>query len=76
VVSRYAWTGLVPQAGLSLALVVVIQKNFPTFGDSAAVLLLSVVGVNQLIAPLLLRMSLIRSGEAGKRIDQDFAAEH
>jgi hypothetical protein len=54
----------------------VIQKNFPTFGDSAAVLLLSVVGVNQLIAPLLLRMSLIRSGEAGKRIDQDFAAEH
>jgi hypothetical protein len=48
-------------------LVVVIQKNFPTFGAAAAVLLLSVVGVNQLFAPVLLRLSLVRSGEAGQR---------
>ncbi|MEP6859367.1 MAG: cation:proton antiporter [Deltaproteobacteria bacterium] len=72
-VTRYAWTGLVPQAGLSLALVVVIQKNFPSFGGPAAVLLLSVVGLNQLFAPVLLRLSLIRSGEAGKRTAQVFA---
>jgi Kef-type K+ transport system membrane component KefB len=75
-VKQFGWTGLVPQAGLSLALVVVIQKNFPTFGQPAAVLLLSVVGVNQLIAPLLLRMSLVRSGEAGKRAPRSFATEH
>ncbi len=75
-VTRFGWTGLVPQAGLSLALVVVIQKNFPSFGQPAAVLLLSVVGVNQLIAPLLLRMSLVRSGEAGKRAPRNFATEH
>ena len=66
-VTRYGWTGLVPQAGLSFVLVVVIQKNFPTFGAAAAVLLLSVVGVNQLFAPVLLRLSLVRSGEAGQR---------
>ena len=72
-VTRYGWTGLVPQAGLSLALVVVIQKNFPTFGAPAAVLLLSVVGLNQLFAPVLLRLSLVRSGEAGKRDAQVFA---
>lgn len=72
-VTRYGWTGLVPQAGLSLALVVVIQKNFPSFGAPAAVLLLSVVGLNQLFAPVLLRLSLIRSGEAGKRATQVFA---
>lgn len=75
-VARFGWTGLVPQAGLSLALIVVIQKNFPSFGQPAAVLLLSVVGVNQLIAPVLLRMSLIRSGEAGKREIQAFATQH
>jgi Kef-type K+ transport system membrane component KefB len=75
-VTKFGWTGLVPQAGLSLALVVVIQKNFPSFGPPAAVLLLSVVGVNQLIAPLLLRMSLVRSGEAGKRPQHGFATEH
>lgn len=76
VVKRYGWTGLVPQAGLSLALVVVIQKNFPTFGPQAAVLLLSVVALNQFVAPVLLRLSLMRSGEAGKRAAKDFAAEH
>ena len=72
-VKRYGWTGLVPQAGLSLALVVVIQKNFPTFGAPAAVLLLSVVGLNQRFAPVLLRLSLVRSGEAGKRDTHVFA---
>jgi Kef-type K+ transport system membrane component KefB len=75
-VTRFGWTGLVPQAGLSLALIVVIQKNFPSFGQPAAVLLLSVVGVNQLIAPVLLRFSLIRSGEAGKRELQAFGEPH
>ena len=73
-ITRFGWTGLVPQAGLSLALVVVIQKNFPSFGPTAGVLLLSVVGINQLIAPVLFRATLVRSGEAGKRADQSFAA--
>jgi Kef-type K+ transport system membrane component KefB len=76
VVTRFAWTGLVPQAGLSLALVVVIQKNFPSFGPAAAVLLLSVVGINQLVAPVLFRLTLVKSGEVGKRADAGFAAGH
>lgn len=75
-VRRYGWTGLVPQAGLSLALVVVIRNSFPTFGPAAAVLLLSVVGVNQLVAPVLLRITINRAGEAGKRAENAFAAGH
>ena len=51
VIATYAWTALVPQAGLSLALIVVIQKSFPSFGLAAAVLLLSVVAVDRLVAP-------------------------
>lgn len=74
-VTKFGWTGLVPQAGLSLALVVVIQKNFPTFGQPAAVLLLSVVGVNQIIAPLMLRISLVRAGEVGKRAPMRLSTE-
>ena len=68
VITKYAWTGLVPQGALSLALVAVIQKNFKSFGMDAGILLLSVVGVNQLVAPVLLRISLIRSGEVGKAV--------
>jgi Kef-type K+ transport system membrane component KefB len=73
-VASHAWIGLVPQAGLSLAFVVVIQNTFPTFGAAAGVLLLSVLGVNQLLAPILLRRALIRSGEAGKKASVDFAS--
>ena len=71
---KYAWTGLVSQSGLSIALIAVIQKNFPTFGPSAAVLLLSVVAMNLLVPPVLLRRALVRTGEAGKRTQQAFAA--
>jgi len=74
-VTSHAWLGLVPQAGLSLAFVVVIQNTFPTFGAEAGVLLLSVLGINQLIAPVLLRRALIRSGEAGKKAGVDFAID-
>jgi len=76
VIARYGWTGLVPQAGLSLVLAVVIRRNFPSFGPAAAVLLLSVVAVNQLVAPILLRFSLVRSQEAGKRPTSGFATGH
>ena len=73
VIAKYGWTGLVPQAGLSLVLVVVIRNNFPSFGPDAGVLLLSVVGVNQLIAPVMLRATLVRSHEVGKRAQTTIA---
>jgi hypothetical protein len=76
VIAKYGWTGLLPQAGLSLVLVVVIRNSFPTFGAAAGVLLLSVVGLNQLIAPVLLRFTLVRSREVGKRAESTLASEH
>lgn len=76
VVKRYAWVGLVPQAGLALALALVLRNTFPSFGDGAAVILFGVVGFNECVAPILLRLVLIRSGEAGKKQGVDFAAGH
>ena len=74
VVTKYAWFGLVPQAGLALALALVLKNTFPSFGDGAAVILFGVVGFNECIAPIVLRMMLLRSGEAGKKQGVDFAA--
>lgn len=76
VVAKYAWFGLVPQAGLALALALVLKNTFPSFGDGAAVILFGVVGFNECIAPIVLRMMLLRSGEAGKKQGVDFAAGH
>ena len=75
-VRRYAWFGLVPQAGLALAIALVLDKTFPSFGGPAAVLMIGVVGLNQLIAPIILRIVLLRSGEAGQKASVDFATNH
>jgi Kef-type K+ transport system membrane component KefB len=74
VVQKYAWFGLVPQAGLALALALVLKNTFPQFGDAAAVILFGVVGFNEMVAPVILRKMLMRSGEAGKKAGVDFAA--
>ncbi|HET9989844.1 MAG TPA: cation:proton antiporter [Kofleriaceae bacterium] len=74
-VTKYAWFGLVPQAGLALALATVLRTNFQSsFGNGAATILLGVVGFNECVAPVILRFMLIRSGEAGKKQGADFAA--
>ena len=75
IVQKYAWFGLVPQAGLALALAIVLQTNFSSsFGTGAATILLGVVGFNECIAPPILRIMLVRSGETGKKQNADFAA--
>jgi Kef-type K+ transport system membrane component KefB len=74
VVRKYTWYGLCPQAGLALALALVLAKSFPSFGAEASVILFGVVGFNECIAPIVLRIMLLRSGEAGKKQGVDFAA--
>ncbi|MDX2019577.1 MAG: cation:proton antiporter [Deltaproteobacteria bacterium] len=64
-VQRFAGFGLLPQAGLALALSMLFAKTFPEFGDAGA-LTLGVVALNELIAPVIFRAALVRSGEAGK----------
>jgi hypothetical protein len=64
-IGRYVGPGLLPQAGLAIALAQLLGRTFPGFGASAAELVLAIVAVNQLIAPALFRLALVRSGEAG-----------
>jgi Kef-type K+ transport system membrane component KefB len=67
VIRRYAGFGLLPQAGLALALALLFQRAFPQLGAEAAALVFGIVGINELLAPVLMRISLVRAGEAGKR---------
>lgn len=64
-VRRWAGVGLLPQAGLALALAMLVAKTFPSFGPDAAALVLGIVALNEIIAPVLYRFALVRSGEAG-----------
>lgn len=71
VVRRYVGFGLLPQAGLALALSMLFAKAFPEFGADAAALTLGVVALNEIITPALYRAVLVRSGEAGARSRAD-----
>lgn len=65
VVRRHLGFGLLPQAGLALALAMLFAKTFPEFGAQAGALTLGVVAINEIVAPALYRFALVRSGEAG-----------
>lgn len=65
-VQHYAGFGLLPQAGLALALAMLLARTFPSLGQEAAALVFGVVAVNEVVSPVLYRYALVRSGEAGK----------
>lgn len=73
-VNKWVWSGLIPQAGLALALALIMERTFGALGTQAAVLVLAVVAINQLIGPVLMRVGLVKAGEVGQRERPDFAA--
>jgi Kef-type K+ transport system membrane component KefB len=62
-VERLAGFGLLPQAGLAIALSLLFARTFPEFGASAAALTMSVVAINEIASPVLYRFALEASGE-------------
>ena len=62
-VQRFAPYGLLPQAGLALALSHLMSRSFPTLGAHAGALTLAIVALNELIAPVVYRWALVKSGE-------------
>ena len=63
VLRRWAWSGLVSQAGLALGLGVLIARDFPTFGGYFRALTIATVALNEMIGPVLFKLALDRAGE-------------
>ncbi|MBV8073696.1 MAG: cation:proton antiporter [Acidobacteriaceae bacterium] len=64
-VRSYIGFGLMPQAGLALALALLFVKTFPTIGAEASALVFGGVAINEMVAPVLYRFALVKTGEAG-----------
>jgi Kef-type K+ transport system membrane component KefB len=64
VLRRWGWSSLISQAGLTLGLSVVVARNFPEFGEGFRSLAIATVAINEMIGPVLFKLSLDRSGEA------------
>jgi len=64
VLKRYAWMGLITQAGIALGLAREVIGDFPMLGNSFATMIVSVVVLNEIFGPLFLKFVLHRVGES------------
>ena len=63
ILRRWSWASLVSQAGLTLGLVVIIERAFPAFGAELRSLAVATVALNEVVGPLLFKFALDRAGE-------------
>ncbi len=57
----YGWQGLISQGGVTLGLVLLIQRDFPTLGPGVVALAMSIIIGNILGGPILLKRALARA---------------
>ena len=69
-VQKYAWMGLVSQAGVALGFAIVIGRRFPEWGTQLETLIIAVVGINQLAGPVFLKYALEKAGEIPKSAEE------
>jgi hypothetical protein len=62
-VTRYGWTGLVPQAGVALGLAAIVAERLPVIGLALQTLTVGIIALNQSAGPVLFRRGLERAGE-------------
>jgi Kef-type K+ transport system membrane component KefB len=62
-VARYAWTGLVSQAGVALGLATIVADRLPMIGLAMQTLIVGVIAFNESVGPVLFRRGLDRAGE-------------
>jgi len=63
---RWGFAGLVSQAGLALGIAAKVANDFPSFGAQFGALAVAAVALNELVGPVLFKLSLDRTGESGK----------
>ncbi len=80
VTSRFAWTGFIGQAGVSIGFAVMIGFQFPGWGARLATLVLAGIVINQIVGPVLMKRSLTKAGETEggrkrrkKNVNTDYA---
>lgn len=57
------WMGFLPQAGVSLGLVMVLRREAFWWGDKMATLLVACIALNQIFGPILMKIAFQQSGE-------------
>jgi len=62
-IRKYAWTGFLTNAGLTLSIAILVEKAFPEWGQPLKAIIISVIAINQIVGPVLFKIGLVKSGE-------------
>jgi trehalose 6-phosphate synthase len=62
-IQKYAWTGLVSQAGITLGFASVVATEFPGWGTQVQLLLVGLIAIHELVGPIVFRQGLARTKE-------------
>jgi len=62
-VGKYAWTGLVSQAGITLGFASVVAAEFPGWGTQVQLLLVGLIAIHEIVGPIAFRQGLARANE-------------
>lgn len=73
---RIGWMPYVTQAGVSLALVMVVSSSFPVWGPKLATILIAVIVLNQLIGPPIFKWAIKRVGENHNQAKDHYEHSH
>lgn len=65
-IRRSAWMGFIAQAGVSLGLANMIAEMFPSWGLDVRTLVVAAIAINQIIGPVLFKVSLWKAKELGQ----------
>lgn len=75
VVRTYGWTAFVSQAGVTLGLAAIARESLPeAIGEGMATILIAVIGINELLGPVLFKLGLSKAGEVGQAAASDESA--
>jgi Kef-type K+ transport system membrane component KefB len=66
VVRRYAWFGFISQAGVTLALSMIVARTFPTWGVEVQAIIIAMIAIHEFVGPIGFQYALKRAGEVGK----------
>jgi hypothetical protein len=69
-VQKWAWTGFLGQAGVTLGFAVIVSDQFPAFGDELRTIIVAAIALNQVFGPILMRFGLAAAGEIGKAVEE------
>jgi Kef-type K+ transport system membrane component KefB len=64
-VRRFAWMGLISQAGVTLALASIVARTFPTWGAEIQAVIIAMIAIHEFVGPVSFQYALKRAGEVG-----------